>query len=173
MWPSCFPPQQEGASFPESFREKGPALEPTALLTEKEGRRNLRVQMGPLQRLRRGSGRGGHQASRDQGDPGQAPAGTSTIPDFQEVCHLAPPTVQPRFPALSDFLLSGEPENLAEGPIGGKIADVAADRGWAGVRRRGEELGQTPAISPFNIQPHPVTRKTKVWGEGRSKRLWP
>lgn len=96
------------------------------------------------------------------------PPGTSTIPDFQEVCHLAP-TVQPRFPALSDFLLSREPENLAEGPIGGKIADVAADRGWAGVRRRGEELGQTPAISPFNIQPHPVTRKTKVWGEGRRK----
>lgn len=46
---------------------------------------------------------------------------------------------------------------------------MAADRGWAGVLRRGEELGQTPAISPFNIQPHPVTRKTKVWGEGRRK----
>lgn len=116
---------------------------------EKEGQRNLRVQMGPLQRLRGGSGRGGHQASRDQGDPGQAPTGTSTIPDFQEVCHLAS-TVQPRFPAVSDFLLSGEPENLAEGTIRGKITDVAADRGWAGVRRRGGEFG--PNSSNFSIQ---------------------
>ena len=30
-------------------------------------------------------------------------------------------------------------------------------------------MSQTPAISPFNIQPHPVTRKTKVWGKGRRK----
>lgn len=30
-------------------------------------------------------------------------------------------------------------------------------------------MGQTPAISPFNIKPHPVTRKTKVWGKGIRK----
>lgn len=30
-------------------------------------------------------------------------------------------------------------------------------------------MGQTPAISPFNIQPHPVARKTKVWGKGIRK----
>lgn len=53
--------------------------------------------------------------------------------------------------------------------------------GWGNVRRRRREetLGQTPAISPLNIQLHPVTRKTKVWGRWaphcgkvRVSRLW-
>lgn len=30
-------------------------------------------------------------------------------------------------------------------------------------------MGQAPEVSPFNIQPHPVIRKTKVWGKGRRK----
>lgn len=147
--PDAFFPTKRGPVFQKASERRAPALEPTALLTEKEGWRNLRVQMGTLQRLRRGSGKGGHQASRDHGDPGQVPTGTSTIPDFQEVCQLAS-TVQPWFPASSGFLLSGEPENLAEGPIRGKITDVAADRGWAGVRRPGEEFGLNS--SNFSIQ---------------------
>lgn len=55
--------------------------------------------------------------------------------------------------------------------IGGRIRDVDAVRGEGVVQGEGEgrSLGQTPAICPLNIQPHPVTRKTKVWGKGKRK----
>lgn len=75
--------------------------------------------MGPLQRLRRGSGRVVTKHPETRGILAVRPPGTSTIRTLGEVCHLAAPTVQPRFPALSDFpVVQGTPESGGR-PIGG------------------------------------------------------
>lgn len=165
-WLLSWPPPWREKPAPGSFRENGPNSRTSGTAQGKGRPEVLRVQIGKAEE-RKQEGYSDNCPGSEGSWPGAQLHQTKLLPGGLSagVCRTVPSSSLQWLP-----IVPGTWE------AGGRLSQAGLRMwlqmgGWGNVRRRRREetLGQTPAISPLNIQLHPVTRKTKVWGKGKRK----